>query len=97
MKPGRWIPFVGCAALCAAIGCETGVEEPPHETVGRTRQAICPGPTPAFPGCSGHCGFEVCSPVDPGSCCHCDSGCLARGDCFYGIGRTVLGSATYRF
>ena len=23
--------------------------------------------------------------------------CLARGDCFYGIGRTVLGSATYRF
>lgn len=23
--------------------------------------------------------------------------CLARGDCFYGIGRTVLGSATYKF
>ena len=23
--------------------------------------------------------------------------CLARGDCFFGIGRTVLGSATYRF
>ena len=23
--------------------------------------------------------------------------CLARGDCFYGIGRTVLGSAIYRF
>ncbi|MBR0826062.1 TonB-dependent siderophore receptor [Bradyrhizobium manausense] len=23
--------------------------------------------------------------------------CLARGDCFYGIGRTVLGSVTYRF
>ncbi|MEH2475276.1 iron complex outermembrane receptor protein [Nitrobacteraceae bacterium AZCC 2161] len=23
--------------------------------------------------------------------------CLTRGDCFYGIGRTVLGSATYRF
>jgi iron complex outermembrane receptor protein len=23
--------------------------------------------------------------------------CLARGDCFYGIGRTVLGSLTYRF
>jgi iron complex outermembrane receptor protein len=23
--------------------------------------------------------------------------CLARGDCFYGLGRTVLGSATYRF
>ena len=23
--------------------------------------------------------------------------CLARGDCFLGIGRTVLGSATYRF
>jgi iron complex outermembrane receptor protein len=23
--------------------------------------------------------------------------CLSRGDCFFGIGRTVLGSATYRF
>ena len=23
--------------------------------------------------------------------------CLACGDCFYGLGRTVLGSATYRF
>jgi iron complex outermembrane receptor protein len=23
--------------------------------------------------------------------------CLARGDCFYGLGRTVLGSVTYRF
>ena len=23
--------------------------------------------------------------------------CLARGDCFFGLGRTVLGSATYRF
>jgi iron complex outermembrane receptor protein len=23
--------------------------------------------------------------------------CLARGDCFYGIGRTVLGSLTYKF
>jgi iron complex outermembrane receptor protein len=23
--------------------------------------------------------------------------CLARGHCFFGIGRTVLGSATYRF
>ena len=23
--------------------------------------------------------------------------CLARGDCFFGIGRTVLGSLTYRF
>ncbi|MEH2540478.1 MULTISPECIES: TonB-dependent siderophore receptor [unclassified Bradyrhizobium] len=23
--------------------------------------------------------------------------CLARGDCFFGIGRTVLGSATYKF
>jgi len=23
--------------------------------------------------------------------------CLARGDCFLGLGRTVLGSATYRF
>nr|WP_256570754.1 TonB-dependent receptor [Bradyrhizobium sp. CCGB01] len=23
--------------------------------------------------------------------------CLARGDCFLGIGRTVLGSVTYRF
>ena len=23
--------------------------------------------------------------------------CLARGDCFFGVGRTVLGSATYRF
>jgi iron complex outermembrane receptor protein len=23
--------------------------------------------------------------------------CLARGDCFPGMGRTVLGSATYRF
>jgi iron complex outermembrane receptor protein len=23
--------------------------------------------------------------------------CLARGDCFFGMGRTVLGSATYRF
>jgi iron complex outermembrane receptor protein len=23
--------------------------------------------------------------------------CLARGDCFFGIGRTVLSSLTYRF
>ena len=23
--------------------------------------------------------------------------CYARGDCYYGLGRTVLGTATYRF
>jgi iron complex outermembrane receptor protein len=23
--------------------------------------------------------------------------CLTRGDCFYGMGRTVIGSVTYKF
>jgi hypothetical protein len=72
------LSFVALLFSCEA-GEPPGTEHGPAD-LGVREQALCLR-GPAFPSCYGNCGFLDCSPIDPGACCACDTGCVARGDC----------------
>jgi Somatomedin B domain len=83
----HWIRFlVAAAPITLFAGCQASFDgdvsgEPDEaELLGEEAQPLCLV-TPAFPGCRGKCGSLVCSPLDPGACCSCGTGCAAAGNC----------------
>ncbi len=75
------VAFLVLSGGCEAAELPAPAREDQRPDVSLKEQALVCLRGPAFPSCYGNCGFLDCSPIDPGACCSCDTGCVARGDC----------------